>query len=155
MWYKSFIKSENNSEYLVKKYYNVANIIWDNTLGYKIRHGRSYPSEYFVDMILNLVLINNIIINPPIIVHSNDFSRIRYIKLHYNKLLILDALMKQGSQTRYLLETDNGTDRYIYSEHSGVITIKNNLIDILLFLQKQIEQMVQILIFIYPLIVKY
>ena len=44
--------------------------------------------------------------------------------LGYNKLLIIDALMKQGSTPRY--ENNN---KFIYSEHSGVISVKNGVID--------------------------
>lgn len=46
------------------------------------------------------------------------------INFDANKLLIIDALYKQGSNKMY-----KNNDHYLYSEHSGVIKIKNGEID--------------------------
>ncbi|XWV26304.1 hypothetical protein QJ857_gp0770 [Tupanvirus soda lake] len=115
----------------IKKFYKLGNIVWANTLLHKIKNHQSYPSEYFIKVILALVILNDYIINPPIQLDTNQINSFTYIPLHYNKLLIIDALMHQGSKPRYLvpkIESKNA-EKYIYSEHSGAISIKNKAID--------------------------
>ena len=114
------------SKCLTQKYYRLANIIWPNNIQHIINHHKYYPSEYFVQIIMHCVILNNSIINPPLQITLDEISIFSYIILHYNKLLILDALMKQGSYPRYSANSD-GIDKYIYSEHSGVIAIENKL----------------------------
>src|SRR5438105_2479370 len=59
-----------------------------------------------------------------------QIKNFNYITLHYNKLLIIDALMDQGSYPRYSLwDQMDGHEKFIYSEHSGVITVKNDSIN--------------------------
>lgn len=121
------VKVNNNtkcSKCKIKYIYQLQNIIWDNCLIHKIEYHQRYPSEYFMKIILGTIIINNLIINPPLIIDKNMRSKIKYILLQYNHLLIIDALMKQGSFPRY-----ENNDRYIYSEHSGVIKIDNDKVD--------------------------
>lgn len=113
----------------IKCFYVLGNIIWPNILRILIKKYSKYPSEYFIKNILNLVIINDYIINPPPIINENNYTNIKFITFHYNKLLIIDALMKQGSYQRYINSDENGNIKYLYSEHSGVINIKNNEID--------------------------
>lgn len=107
-----------------KKFYRLGNIVWPSNIKHKMQSHQQYPSDYFIRTILNTRIINNYIINPPIQIEPSRINRVSHIPLHYNKLLIIDALMHQGSFPRY---ENNG--RYIYSEHSGVITIKNNSVN--------------------------
>lgn len=111
-----------------KSYYQLGNIIWEDNIKHKINNHQSYPSEYFINVIINICIINKNIINPPIKIRLEQIKNFSYIPLHYNKLLIIDALMNQGSWPRYLV-SNNGNEQYIYSEHSGVITVKNKRID--------------------------
>src|SRR5271154_2470388 len=104
------------------KWFKLGNICWPGNMPYLIKHN-AYPSEYFIKMILNLCVINDHIVNEPIQIKSSEIPYFSYIPLHYNKLLIIDALMKEGSYPRY--ENQN---KYIYSEHSGVISIGNKRI---------------------------
>jgi len=115
----------------IKKFYKLGNIVWANSIKHKIEHHKSYPSEYFIKIILAMVIFANHIINPPIQILPKYISYYSYIPLHYNKLLIIDALMFQGSQRRYLVPSDNkfGQEKFIYSEHSGAISIKNKSVD--------------------------
>jgi hypothetical protein len=106
------------------KVYQLGNIRWTSSLRKKIIENKSYPSSYFISAILNTTLVDNQIVNPPLIIPKNLISSFRYIPLHYNKLLIIDALMKQGSNPRY---ENNG--EYLYSEHAGGISIKDGIID--------------------------
>lgn len=118
----------------IKKLYKLGNIIWANTLKHKIEHHKSYPSEFFVSVILNTCIVNNNIINPPIELEPNKINIFKYIPLHHNKLQIIDALMHQGSQPRYILHKKSANDenisneKYLYSEHSGVLMVKNKII---------------------------
>lgn len=104
--------------------YQLSNIVWSQNVRHLIKEHQSYPSEFFVKVILCTCVLNNQIINPPIILPPAKIKYLTYIYLHYNKLLIIDALMHQGSYPRY--ENDN---RYIYSEHCGIITLKNQSVD--------------------------
>ena len=121
----SNIKIHNNcSKCLAKKLYQVGGIVWPNNLKHKIISHQEFPSEYFINCILNICVINNYIINPPMEIGHELIKKFKYIPLHYNKLLIIDALMHQGSQPRY----ENNGD-FIFSEHSGIISIKNKSIE--------------------------
>lgn len=107
-----------------KPYYQLSNIRWNSVLLRNLESGLTYPSDFFVKTIMNTAIIDKQIINPPISFKPKYINRISYIPLYYNKLLILDALMKQGSYPRY--EFGN---KYIYSEHSGVITLRDGCVD--------------------------
>ena len=121
----SNIKIHNNcSKCLAKKMYQVGGIIWPDNIKHKIIFHQEFPSEYFINCILNICIINNYIINPPIQIGQDSVKNFKYIPFHYNKLLIIDALMHQGSHPRY---ENNGN--FIFSEHSGVISIKNKSIE--------------------------
>ena len=114
----------------IKKLYILGNIIWDNNLKHKIKNHQLYPSDYFIKIILNIYIINNYITNPPIYLTEKQISNFHFIPLHFNKLLIIDALMKQGSFPRYInIDEKSKNEKYIYSEHSGVLSIKNTAID--------------------------
>ena len=115
----------------IKKFYELGNIIWANILEHKIDQHKLYPSEYFIKIILAIVISDNYIINPPLQLPPKLISSYSYIPLHYNKLLIIDALMSQGSQPRYIAPTNNSTipEKFIYSEHSGAISINNNSVN--------------------------
>lgn len=105
--------------------YRLANIVWPNIIKHRIKYHHLYPSEYFIKVILSMCVIDDYIVNPPIEIEPGRINSYHYIPLHYNKLLIMDALMHQGSQPRYL--TKEG--RFIYSEHSGGISLKNKVVD--------------------------
>jgi len=110
---ESILDPENN-------YYQLGNFRWPTNIQELIEQCK-YPTEYFIKMISNTIIINNYIVNPPIICPPN---KIVYIPLNHNNLLILDALFQQGSNPRY-----ENNEKYIYSEHSGVISIKNNTVE--------------------------
>jgi hypothetical protein len=117
---KKICRSCNNSEF-----YCLSNIIWPNNIEHMINKHNLYPSEYFIKIISNMCIINKTLINPPMII-SEIGSQIDFVPFHYNKLLIIDALMHSGSNPIYRND-DNLSN--LYSEHSGVISIKNNVID--------------------------
>jgi hypothetical protein len=113
---------------VIKIVYKLANIFWPDNIIHIIKHHKRYPSEYFIKVIINTSVYDEYIINPPIQLENDQISLFDYIPLHYNKLLILDALMHQGSCPRYL-KPSNENEKYIFSEHSGVISISNKVVD--------------------------
>lgn len=107
-----------------KKYCELGNIVWPKNIEHKMKYHNLYPSDYFVMIIMNTCILDGHIINPPIQLEYDQISKFSYVHLDYNKLLIIDALMKEGSYPRYELENS-----YIYSEHSGVISVQNKIVD--------------------------
>ena len=122
-----YIPEVNCLECSGKNHYKLGNIIWDDTIDHKISSHQSYPSEYFVKVILNTNVMDNYILNPPIELKNSQINYFTYISLPHNKLLILDALMKQGSKPRYI--SNDKDKKLIYSEHSGVIDVKDNVVE--------------------------
>lgn len=110
------------------KYYQISNIIWPDVIEHIMNEHLMYPSEYFIKVIICIQIINGHIINPPIYLFPQQRETFSYVPLHYNKLLILDALMHQGSHPKYEL-LKHKKIKYIYSEHSGVLTLKNKVIE--------------------------
>lgn len=108
------------------KMFKLGNIIWTDNIKHLIESHQSYPSEYFIKVILNTVVMDGKIINPPIQLNYKQTNHFTYLPLHYNKLLIIDALMHQGSFPRYENEKNKN---YLYSEHSGIISVNNGIID--------------------------
>lgn len=130
LFHPVFLKKLQQIEELVdkvviddKQYYQLSNIVWVNDVAEKIKDNK-YPSEYFVMIIMHTCVIDDTIVNPPIQLASDVMSHFSYIPFDYNKLLIIDALMKQGSQPVY--QNDN---EYIYSEHAGILSINHEVID--------------------------
>lgn len=113
-----------------KIYYKLGNIVWPDIIEHIMKIHHEYPSEYFIKVIVNTCIIDNRIINPPICLDKDEIKRFNYVPLHYNKLLILDALMHQGSYPRYIVPKQRDRlERFIYSEHSGVISMSDKIID--------------------------
>lgn len=110
------------------KYYRLGNIFWSSSIKHKIKTHKRYPSEYFIKAVINTVIIKKYIINPPIKLNNNQINNFDLIPLRYNKLLIIDALMKQGSYPRYLAFDNNNNKKFIYSEHSGALVIEDKVV---------------------------
>lgn len=111
-------------------FYELGNIVWSDNIEHRIKSHQYYPSEYFIKVIINMYIINDTIVNPPIQLNPDQIKTFDYVPLHYNKLLIIDALMYQGSYPRYLVPIKkNQREKFIYSEHSGAISINNKTVD--------------------------
>lgn len=108
---KSIVKSNNDV-------YILGTICWSC----KIPSKSSIPSKYFINVITNTVLVDDYIINPPINLDVKSIDKFKYVPIDYNKILIIDALMQQGSHARYNVESG---DRFVYSEHSGVLVLSD------------------------------
>lgn len=105
-------------------FYIIANIVWPDIIDNVITKYQTFPSEYFIKVIMFTQIHDKTLINPPIILPSALIQKFNYIHMHYNKLLIIDALLEQGSCPRY-----QDQNIFIYSEHSGVISLEDNIID--------------------------
>lgn len=110
-------------EYLGTEKFKLGNLTWTSKLKDKMKKSQ-YPSRYFIETIINTHILNNTIINPPIIIHAENTHDVRYIHLTFNQQLIMDALLKQGSNQRYQYKNE-----YLYSEHSGALTVMGDKID--------------------------
>lgn len=110
------------------RYHKLGNIVWNSNIAHKIEHHNQYPSEYFIKILSNIVVFDNFIINPPIHILRSQTTSFNYIKLDHNKLLIIDALVNQGSYPQYILN-NKGKKKLIFSEHSGAISVSNKKID--------------------------
>ena len=108
------------------KYYKLSNIIWSDKMKYLIETHHRYPSEYFIKVILNTIVIDDYIVNKPIYLDPTKINELNYIPLHHNTLLIMDSLFNNGSQSQYESTSDK---KFLYSEHSGVLSVKNNRIE--------------------------
>lgn len=104
------------------KRFKLGNVIWFDTIIHRINDHHRYPSNHFVNVIDHSDIINGIIVNPPIAIPKN--KKLVYVNVKKNNLHIIDALMNQGSYPAY-----QGDNRYLFSEHAGVMTLKNNQID--------------------------
>lgn len=107
--------------------YQLSHIFWSDNLIHIIKKHHTYPSEYFIQIILNCCIIQNKIINPPIKIKQNLFVNFSYILFNHNKLLTLDALFNQGSYPHYTY-MQNNHETYIFSEHFGVLVVTNKKI---------------------------
>lgn len=142
--------NENCIQCTIDFFYIVGNIIWPNNIIHIISHGK-FPSKYFINCILMMEIFDNYIINPPIELDKKTINKFHIIPFHHNKLLILEALLSQGSKPDYIVADNkcmskllNSSDPnnitchhlYIYSEHSGGISIENmNIADIIVSTQ--------------------
>lgn len=105
-------------------YYILSNIIWSDNLIDNIQSNNVYPSKYFINIISVLIINEDYIVNPPLIIDQSMINNYKYIILQRNKTLIIDALLNQGSVPRYINKVNN-EEKYLYSEHSGVLVVKD------------------------------
>lgn len=98
--------------------YVLGNLVWTDNLVKDMKKNK-YPSTYFVHVILCTMVFNDYICNIPLELNKAMTKNHKFIPFNHNKLMILDALWSQGSKKVYF-----ENDKYIYSEHSGVIVIK-------------------------------
>jgi hypothetical protein len=115
-------KCEKCNQYPV---YRIGNLVWTGAIKHKIETHGLYPGDFFIKTIMNMVVENGSILNPPIEINPDNIFSVQYIPLRHNQLNILDALMQQGSQQRY---SDNTGKNFLYSEHSGGIIMENNVV---------------------------
>lgn len=111
---KALEKKNKSTSRIVNPKYELGPFTWDSNI-----YTETMPDENFIRFVNNTMVKNNHIINPPI-----KTSKLTYIDLPSNKTMILDAMMHQGSKPAYQYK-----NKFLYSEHSGVITLENGFVD--------------------------
>jgi hypothetical protein len=112
-WRKLFINM-SGSDFAI---YRIRDVYWSDNIVDRMKN-HLYPSMFFIGFINHLIVINSIILNP--LIRTTVLAEFHDIMLNRNQLLIIDALMINGSKPVY-----PSNDKYIYSEHSGAIKISN------------------------------
>ena len=107
-------------------YYSLNDIIWKNSLVHYILYHNIKPSNEFIDFIYEYNIKNNIKNN------KNNFDvleingesymqdNIKYLKVHKNQILIMDALMVHGGYNKKYSNIHK-TDFFRFSEHAGIL----------------------------------
>lgn len=108
---------------VVANEYILGSLVWDDTLIKKMEDCH-FPSKYFVSVITATQIHDKYICNVPIKIPKALKKRITYVPFPSHSLLVLDAVWKQGSGRRYKYQS-----RYLYSEHSGVLSVADKRID--------------------------
>jgi hypothetical protein len=102
--------------------HQIKNIRWENGLNHYVNIHNIVPSEEFIDFVFNYettelnkrsITVGRI--NATIEINQNK----KYLKVHRNQILIMDALMKHGSYRSYI-ENSKKTI-YRFSEHAGML----------------------------------
>lgn len=101
--------------------YVLGGLIWDDSIVKDIKKCK-YPSKYFMAVIVATQIFGDYICNIPLIVPN--VKKFKFIAFPPTSLIVLDALWKQGSNKRY-----RHRKKFLYSEHSGVLDVRNNQID--------------------------
>jgi hypothetical protein len=98
-----------------KNYFKLSHIIWSENL-----KKQRQASDYFILVVNNTKINNGIIVNPPLRIPKELNNKFHYVPLNHNMLMIIDALVKNGSKPRY---QDINSNRFLYSEHSGILQL--------------------------------
>lgn len=105
--------------------FRLGNIQWNRSTSSKSRTNH----EFFNEIVPKLVFADDYIVNIPI---QTEGKTVKYIELSTNKLNIIDALMHSGTQKKYVSDkicresTKEKCSRYVYSEHAGVLSVRDN-----------------------------
>jgi hypothetical protein len=101
--------------------YSLGGLKWHNDINKMIKTA-IFPSNFFVQTVVTRYFIGDYLTNPP--EEGTDPHKCSYIRLAYNKMLIIDALFNHGSTPRYQPEPDNNNIG-LYSEHTGALDIRD------------------------------
>ena len=110
-------------------YYSLNDIIWKNSLIHYILHHNIKPSNEFIDFIYQYNIKNTDKNNKN---NKNNFDvleidgesymqdNIKYLKVHKNQILIMDALMIHGGYNKKYFDIHQ-KEFYRFSEHAGIL----------------------------------
>ena len=122
-------KNKNNKVITVSTgYYSLNDIIWKNSLVHYILHHNIKPSNEFIDFIYEYNIKNNKNKNNFDVLEIDGESymqdNIKYLKVHKNQILIMDALMVHGGYNKKYSNIHSNihkTDFFRFSEHAGIL----------------------------------
>ncbi len=115
-------------------YFKLGKFIWKDNLIHYIKKHNVKPDELFVEFIYNYEIdkniqkINNVKIGSKVYKIDNR----KYVKIHRNQILIMDALMIHGGYKRKYYDSIKEMNKipdYKYSEHSGLLDIDDGGLD--------------------------
>jgi hypothetical protein len=108
-------------------YYSLNDIIWKNSLIHYILHHNIKPSNEFIDFIYQYDIKKNNKDNFEVLELDGDSymqDNIKYLKVHRNQILILDALMIHGGYNKKYfdnLSNKQKKEMFRFSEHAGLL----------------------------------
>ncbi len=120
-------EKENKDIIVSTGYYSLNDIIWKNSLIHYILHHNIKPSNEFIDFIYQYDIKKNNKDNFEILELNGDSymqDNIKYLKVHRNQILILDALMIHGGYNKKYfdnLSNKQKKEMYRFSEHAGLL----------------------------------
>lgn len=110
------------------KLFFVGNNYWTDGLYHYIKTHNIKPSNEFIDMIMSLDIHKQKRNSTKEILNIPAVSMIKhgkkYLKISRNQLMIMDALMKHGSNTKKYVDEEN-KNKFKYSEHTGLLDFDN------------------------------
>ena len=114
-----------------KGIFTLNNIRWEDGLIHYIEKHNIKPSDIFIDIIFvydsnkkgkKITLKKNRYLEGVHIVRHNQ----KFLKIDRNQMLIIDALMKHGSERQYL---DDRKKVFRYSEHAGLLDFNKHILE--------------------------
>ena len=112
---------------IITSYYELNKIRWENGLLHYISKHNIRPSDKFIDRIFRYQI-------GPKILRTKKLAKLKgvkmvkhnkmYLKLDRNQIMIMDALMRHGSQKVYV--DKNNKKIFRYSEHAGILDFDNS-----------------------------
>jgi len=114
-----------------KGIFTLNNIRWENGLIHYIEVHNIRPSDIFIDIIFRydfgkkfqkIKLKNNKFLKGTHVVRHNQ----KFLKIDRNQMLIMDALMKHGSEKQYI---DDRKKVFRYSEHAGLLDFNKTILE--------------------------
>ncbi len=120
-------KNENKDIIVSTGYYSLNNIVWKNSLIHYILHHNVKPSNEFIDFIYSYNINKKNKEDYKILQIDGDSymqDNIKYLKVHRNQILILDALMIHGGYNKkYFDDISNKKKKEMvrFSEHAGLL----------------------------------
>lgn len=115
--------------------YKFEKYIWEDILMHYIDKHNIKPPEQFLDFIYfhKLHMPINLTTNINLTRENTLKDNLKYIKIHRNQLLILDALLEHGGYTKKYTDSEK-KNIFRYSEHSGILNFdKKELQKIIVF----------------------
>lgn len=107
---------------ITNDYYVFGPYRWNKKLKQIADKQSLFPPPFFIEMIVHTAVIENRILNPPYISNPKHHiaSKIKYSYVSANNLMIIDALINQGSNKIY--DADN---KFVNAEHSGYLILSD------------------------------
>lgn len=112
-----------NKKNISSGFYNIDDLIWEESLKHYIKKHNIQPSDEFKDVIYQFNYFKDK--QTKIVKLNSHIYRVedkKYFKLERNQIMIIDALMSHGGYTKKYLGV--GKDKkpvYRYSEHAGLL----------------------------------